>query len=114
MVRIRHFITVTLLAVFAAGTVAHSAAAMEMALTMAVADAGEIGMDMPDCSGCDDERATDMAACDMACTAPLVAHLSDGAALPRPSMRQQHEPSVSRDLPGRTSGPALDPPRTLI
>lgn len=102
-----------LLAVFAAGAVAHSAVATEMAVTMAVADSGEVGMDMPDCSGCEADGATDMAACDLACTAPLVADLSS-AALPGPYTRPQHEPSVLRDMRGRTGGPALDPPRTLI
>lgn len=113
MIRIRRLIVVMLLAVFAAGTVAHSAMATEMAVTMAVADAGEIGMDMPDCSGCDTDDATDMAACDLACTAPLVADLSS-ASLPGPHIRPQHEPSIPRDMRGRTGGPALDPPRTLI
>lgn len=114
MVRLRHLITVMLLVVFAAGGVAHSAAGAEMAVTMAVADAGETGMDMPDCPGCDDDGATDMAACDLACTTPIVADLTGGAALPGPRMRPQHEASFSRDLPGRTSGPALDPPQSLI
>ena len=103
-----------LLAVFAAGTVAYSAAATEMAVTMAIADTDKIGMDMPHCLVCDEDSAADMAACDMACTVPLVADLIGGVALPRTRMRPQHETSASRDLPGRTSEPSLDPPRTLI
>lgn len=111
MSRIRHLIIFMVLAVFAAGTAAQAVVSTEMALTMAVADAGEAGMDMSDC--CDTDGATDMAACDLACTAPLVADLSS-AAQSGPCMRPQHEPSVVRDLPGRTGAPALDPPRTLI
>jgi len=102
-----------LLAVFAAGTVAHAAVATEMAVTMAVADGGETGMDMPECPGCDADATTDMAACDLACTAPLVADI-DSAAASRPCLRPQHEPSVVRNMRGRTGPPALDPPRTLI
>jgi len=102
-----------LLAVFAASTVAHAAVATDMAVTMAVADGGEIGMDMPECPGCDADATTDMAACDLACTAPLVADI-DSAAASRPWLRPQHEPSVVRDMRGRTEPPALDPPRTLI
>lgn len=113
MCRIRHLICIALLAVFAASTVAHAALATEMAVTMAVADADETGMDMPDCSGCDTDDTTDMAACNLACTAPLVADLS-GASAPGPCMRPQHEPAVACDLSGRTGPPALDPPRTLI
>lgn len=113
MRRIRHLICIALLAVLAAGTVAHAAAATEMAVTMAVADAGETGMDMPECSGCDTETMTDMAACDLACTAPLVADLN-GAAATMPCQRPQHEPSVVSDFRGRAGPPALDPPRTLI
>lgn len=113
MGRIRHLICIALLAVFAAGTVAHAAAATEMAVTMAVADAGETGMDMPECSGCDTDATTDMATCDLACTAPLVANLN-GVAASRPCLRPQNEPSVVRDRGGRSGPPALDPPRTII
>jgi len=110
---VRRIICVALLAVFMVGTVAHAAAATQMAVTMALADAGETGMDMPECPGCDTDAETDVAACDLACTAPLVADLSSAAAS-RPCLRPQHDPSMVCDMRGRTGPPALDPPRTLI
>lgn len=113
MGRIRHLICIVLLVVFAAGTVAHAAAATEMAVTLAVADVAETGMDMPECSGCETDASMDMAACDLACTAPLVADLN-GAVATRPCLRPQHEPSLECDLRGRMGLPAFDPPRTLI
>lgn len=113
MNRLRHLFVIMMLSVFAAGTATHVAMATEMAVTMAVADASETGMEMPACAGCDTDSATDMTACDLACTAPLATDLSS-AALPGAHTRPQHESSVLRDLRGRTGGPALDPPRTLI
>ena len=109
----RHVIRALLLAVFAVGTVAQSVLATEMTVAMSVSDAGAPGMDMPDCCGCDTDAGTDMAACDLACTAPLVADLN-GAVVTRPSLKPKHEPSFACDLHGRTGPPALDPPRIFI
>lgn len=102
-----------LLALVAAAPVAQSAAATEMAVSMAAADADPIGMDMPGCSGGDTDGATDTAPCDLACTAPLLADVS-GAAMQGLRARPQHAPSDLADLRGRTGGPALDPPRPVI
>lgn len=113
MYSIRHLTLAILIAVFAMGTAAYAAMATEITLAMSIADAAEIGADMPDCSGCDKDAKTDMAACDLACTAPLTADLN-GAASIGPRVSSQHDPSVVVKLCGRTGPPALDPPRTHI
>jgi len=106
--RIRHVVLAIWLAVFAAGMTAQSVLATEMTVAMSVSDASAPGMDMPDCCGCDTDAGTDMAACDLACTAPLVADLN-GAVVTRPSLKPKHEPSFACDLRGRTGQPALTP-----
>lgn len=113
MSSVRHFILSFVLAVFAVGTAVHAAMATEMTLAMSIADTAEIGMDMPECSGCDKDSKTDMAACDLACTAPLAADLN-GVSSTSPRVRPQHDRSIAVALYGRTGPTALDPPRTHI
>lgn len=113
MGRFRHFLLAMLFAVFAAGTAAHAAMTTEMTLALSMPAPGETGMDMPDCPGCDTDDATDMTACDLACTVPLAADLH-GVASEHPRVSPEHDLAIVFELSGRTGPPALDPPRTRI
>ncbi|WP_372071403.1 hypothetical protein P7L75_23140 [Tistrella mobilis] len=76
MKRFTRILALTLLAVFAAGTVAHAAGATTMAVKMALAAAG--AMDMGDCEGCgsggDDGKSG--ATCDIICISPFAGTLN--------------------------------------
>ncbi|GHA19475.1 hypothetical protein V6617_18335 (plasmid) [Pelagibacterium nitratireducens] len=105
-------IVVTVLAAFAASSVAHATGSAEMTAAMIASD--DAAMDMPDCDACGDEGQTAFA-CDVICGAGGFASLlvpqSQGMFQ---SPRQTLNPVVTQNLRGLTGPPAKQPPRSLI
>ncbi|ORE91769.1 hypothetical protein ATO13_19295 [Stappia sp. 22II-S9-Z10] len=107
-------LVVALLAVFAAGSVAHVASTTTMAIKMAFADTGAI--DMADCTGCDadDDGDDGVLVCNLVCSAPFVADLRTESAVNMLAVVSMAEPTGLSDFVGRTGPPDPYPPRTLM
>jgi hypothetical protein len=111
MDRLARIFAIVLLAVFAAGTVAHAANVTSMSLAMsptAMADG-----DMGDCDGCppgDDGKAS---LCGQICLAPFAAILV-AAGLELPVMTADIAASPAEEIAGRTGPPDPAPPRTIV
>lgn len=106
MKRLLRVFAFLLLAVFAAGTVAHAAATTKMSLGMAFVAAAAVDMD--DCDGCD--KTNGVTVCDQSCTQPFAALLSSEpteAGIAAISLGQ----SAPHDLVDRMSPPERHPPR---
>lgn len=105
----------TFLVVFTAGSVMHPVSANAMALEMALAS--DDAMSMPDCQGCTvDERGNaDLAACDLACTVPVVATTDNAGGPVHVALLSRQERPLAENLPlGLRGPPDLFPPRSLI
>jgi hypothetical protein len=107
MKRLARIVAFLVLAIFAAGTVAHAAATTGMSLRMAAAVAADTDMD--GCDGCGETNGAQLI-CDQPCVQPVAALPAYGlveAAFAPGSPRQP----VPRDLIGRTGPPERHPPR---
>ena len=107
-------VVVTVLAAFAASSVAYAAGSAEMTAAMIASD--DAAMDMSDCDACGDADAGQTAfACNFICGAGGFASLlvpqSQGMFQ---SPRQTLSPVVTQNLRGLTGPPAKQPPRSLI
>lgn len=107
-------IAVLLVAVFAAGSVAHVASATTMSLEMALA--GGPAMDMADCEGCDAGGDGDEGSltCTMVCIAPFTAIPTQDNAAGLRVVAEAPAPSGVHDFVGRKGPPDPFPPRTLV
>lgn len=108
-------IVVTVLAAFAASSVAYAAGSAEMTAAMIASD-DAAAMGMSDCDACGDADAGQTTfTCNFICGAggfvPLLVPQSQGMFQ---SLRQTLAPVVTQDLRGLTGPPAKQPPRTLI
>lgn len=110
MSKIARILAVVFLAVFAAGTAAHAAAATDMSLKMSMASM-DAGGDM-DCTGCPGDEGQ-AAACDQFCVttpaalcAPAGIGLPDGADVVAILLGSRPD--------GRTGPPEPYPPRTIL
>ncbi|MDK1489830.1 hypothetical protein QN219_07145 [Sinorhizobium sp. 7-81] len=139
MERVGRILAIVLLAVFAAGTVAHAANATRMSFAMSLAmaagnmdsghmstgdmaaghmtghmGAGDMGAgDMGDCDGCppgDDGKAS---LCVQACLAPFIA-VPAAAGFELPLMAADVTASPADELTGLIGPPESPPPRTII
>lgn len=111
MPNLARLLVVTVLAVFAAGTI-HAAGATTMVVKMTLADAG---MDVSAWESCDDgEAGGDGPICDSDCVVPCPATLGreTGDFGPRVSLR--HEVRRLRGFAGRAARPDPYPPRTFV
>ena len=109
---VRMTVTV-LLALFAAITVVHAARATAMSLEMAMTD--DVGMDMADCVGCDDDGSRSSGlACDIACVTPMVGILDGSAASDVVVPSSVLKPVPAFTFSGRTGPPDPFPPRALL
>ena len=111
MKRFTRTFALILLAVFAAGTVAHAASATTMSLKMALAAGGT--MDMDDCEGCgsggDDGKSG--ATCDIICISPFAGTLNAEGSFLRPVAATPSAFGLY-DFAGRTGPPDPYPPRS--
>lgn len=103
-------LVIAVLAVFAAGSTVHAAAAAAMDVKMSMAAAG--GMDMDGCDGCGDSGDGKMA-CDPVCVTPLLAVANQDAIL------RDAAPGIfgkvrAEGIRGQTGPPDPYPPRTII
>lgn len=105
--------TLALLALFAVGTVVHSAGATSMSLKMALSDAGLT--DMADCQGCgtDTDGEDNGPTCDNVCTVSFAASLGQVDTV-SPDIAHVTRPLLVQHLAGRTGLPEPYPPRLLI
>ncbi|NRP70829.1 hypothetical protein ILFOPFJJ_01711 [Ensifer psoraleae] len=136
MERLGRILAIVLLAVFAAGTVAHAASATRMSFAMSPAamaagnvdsghmstgdmgaghmGAGDMGAgDMGDCDGCppgDDGKAS---LCVQACLAPFIA-VPAAAGFELPLVAADVTASPAEELTGLIGPPESPPPRTII
>jgi hypothetical protein len=102
---------IVLLAVFAAGTVAHAANVTSMSLAMSPAAMAD--GDMGDCDGCppgDDGKAS---LCGQICLAPFAA-IPTAAGFEVAVMAADVAAKPAEEMTGRTGLPAPPPPRTIV
>lgn len=114
MSKLASLFVIVFLAVFAASTIVHAVSANAMALDMATPEDG--AMFMADCQGCiADEGNAGVAACDLACTAPIVGTLGDSGGPVQVAILSRLERLPAGNLPlGLLSPPDLIPPIALI
>jgi hypothetical protein len=111
MDRLARILAVVLLAVFAAGTIAHGASATSMSLAMS--HDAMAGGDMGDCDGCppgDDGKAS---LCGQVCLAPFAA-IPAAVSIELPLVAAEMAASPLQEMVGRTGPPDPSPPRTII
>tara|TARA_R110000751_G_scaffold90592_2_gene177757 strand:- start:5832 stop:6170 length:339 start_codon:yes stop_codon:yes gene_type:complete len=110
MKRYARILTILMLAVFAAGSVVHTANAASMNTTMALTaiDSGDMGY----CQDCPD-GSDELQPCDFVCVSPLLAILPSGES-GLPAAVTITEKSVDRSMGGRTGLPNPYPPRFTI
>jgi|TARA_Y100000815_G_scaffold144340_1_gene130620 hypothetical protein len=109
MKRYVRILTILMLAVFAAGSVVHTANSASMNTTMALT---AFDNDMGDCQDCPD-GSDNMLSCDYICVSPLSAILPSGES-GLPAAVTITEKSVDRSMTGRTGLPNPYPPRSTI
>lgn len=110
---------IVFLAVFAASTIVHAVSANAMALDMTqdMAMSEDGATSMADCQGCiaDEGGNAGVAACDLACTAPIVGTLGNSGELVHVALLSRLERLPAGNLPlGLRSPPDLFPPIALI
>jgi hypothetical protein len=111
MDRLARIFAIVLLAVFAAGTIAHGASTTRMSLAMSHGTMA--GGDMGDCDGCppgDDGKAS---LCGQVCLAPFAA-IPAAVSIELPLVRAGIAVSPLKEIVGRTGPPDPSPPRTII
>lgn len=112
MYRLPRLLVFVFLVVFAAESVLSVSSATAMALDMAVVD--DTNKTMDGCGRCDPVgMKQDGTTCDMGCTVPAAAILSDVAVFTTPPPAAP-PPSRQFGLVGRTGPPGLFPPRTTF
>jgi hypothetical protein len=110
MDRLARILAIVLLAVFAAGTVAHATPATSMSLAMSVSTMGDA--DMGDCDACPPEGGK-ASLCGQVCLAPFAAiPAAAGIALPFVATGIASSPLKAPD--GLVRSPDLSPPRTTF
>lgn len=107
-------ILATVLAAFAASSVAHATGSAAMTAEMIASDAAP--MDMTDCKACADPESGALGiACDFVCASSgLAAVLAQQCEAIAVTPGEAAMSSVPRDFRGLTSPPAKHPPRILI
>ena len=111
---VARLILVTVLAAFAASSIAHAAGSAEMAAAMIASD--DAATHMSDCDVCGDTDSGEMGlTCELVCgaggfAAVLAPQAFDNVSAPREALG----PAVTQDFSGLSSPPAKQPPRTLI
>jgi hypothetical protein len=111
MDRLSRVLAIVLLAVFAAGTIAHAANVTAMALAMS--PAAMTGGDMNDCDACpprDDGKAQ---ICGAACLVPFAA-IPAAVGIELASVAAEIAALPLQELVGHTGPPDPSPPRTII
>lgn len=106
---------IAFLAVFATSGIVHAVSANAMALDMAMSEDGATSM--ADCQRCiaGEGGNAGVAACDLACSAPIVGTLGDSGGLVHVVLLSRLERLSAGNLPlGLRSPPDLLPPRNLI
>lgn len=115
MQKFTHILAITFLALFIAGSVVHAVSANAISLEMALGI--DDAMNMPDCQGCiaDEDGNTKSVACDLICTAPMVATIGGAVGSQHIALPPRHERPLGMNLPvGLRASPDPFPPRTLI
>jgi len=108
MSRLARMLAVALVALFAAGTIAHAAGITTMTVKMSLADAGGSPADCQGCSGNDGKAPL----CEQVCVTPLVA-VPPAALAAQPAGTCELAP-VRLDAPaGRSGPPDPAPPRAI-
>lgn len=110
MDRLARIFAIVLLAVFAAGTVAHAANATSMSLAMSSAAMAD--GDMSDCDACPPEDGK-APLCGQACLAPFVA-IPAAAGVELSLVVAETAASPLKEMVGHTGPPDPSPPRTII
>jgi hypothetical protein len=110
MKRYARILTILMLAVFAAGSVVHTANAASMNTTMALTaiDSGDMG----NCQDCPD-GGNELQPCDYICVSPVLAILRSGES-GLPAAVTITEKPVDLSMSGRTGLPNPYPPRSTI
>lgn len=110
MSKVARILAAVLLAVFAAGTGAHAAAATDMSLKMSMASMDDCGMS--DCQDCPGDE-TQGSACDQVCVTTLAA-ICPPAAAELPHVGGVVSSPFAKPSDGRTGPPDPYPPRTTF
>lgn len=108
MCKFIRMLTIALLVVFAAGTVANAAGATSMSLQMSAIEMGAMG----DCQGCPSDDGKSLA-CEQACMVPLIA-IAPVAGIELPAAQTEVAVSPVKESAGHTGPPQPYPPRTII
>lgn len=119
MLKLGSLFVIVFLAVFAASTIVHAVSANAMALDMVqdMAMSEDGAMPMADCRGCIAEKGgkAGVAACDLACTAPIAGMPGESGGLVKAVLASRPEPLPTGNLPsGLRSKPDLFPPIAFI
>ena len=115
MPKLARILAITFLALVAASSVLHAVSTNAMALEMALGS-GE-AMNMPECPGCiaDQDGNADGVACDLDCTAPMVATIGGTVGSQPIAVLPRHARPLGMTLPlGLRSPPDPFPPRILL
>jgi hypothetical protein len=121
MDRLSRILAIVLLAMFAAGTVAHGARATSMSLAMShdalagggMAGGDMAGEDMGDCDGCPPGDDGKVPLCSQFCLAPFAA-LPVAVGVELSIVAAETAASPLNEMVGRTGPPDPSPPRTII
>lgn len=107
---VARILTVALLAVYLAGSVAYAASGSAMTAAMAMSDAS--GMNSTDCEGCGADGGA-MPFCDAVCSSGFTALIGDHAVHSSPVMAEDFATNA-RNIFGRSGPPDPSPPRSII